>query len=246
MGERAEMLNIVLMGGGFRKTGWRPIESLLRGMGYETEIVTDHHNYRGNSRIGILLNYERILPEDVLNMPELGFVLFHSSDLPKGRGWAPIYNTMVQNQSLTVTAIQAVAEVDAGPIYAKGVYHLRGTEMEQEVRAIDDEITERILRHTLPLLLTGRYRGVPQDHSRATWQPRRRPSDSRLDVGRTLDQLFDQLRAFPESAPGYFDRNGRRYVLKLTPQHALKPVFDEARFSLKCFLHSIEESESIG
>src|ERR1700761_422046 len=58
----------------------------------------------------ILWSYRRIVKN--ISQPN-NLIIFHSSDLPAGRGWAPIYHAIVENCSYyTISAILAAPKVD--------------------------------------------------------------------------------------------------------------------------------------
>ena len=73
-----------------------------------TNLPEDPKNYN----LIILWNIRRILKE----LPtESKLIIFHSSDLPKGRGWAPIYHALAENRSEhVISAILAAPKVDSG------------------------------------------------------------------------------------------------------------------------------------
>lgn len=235
------MANIALLGTGLSLEGWRRIVALCDSRGHQSRVFDSHQAFAGTFDLGFLLNYQRIVPGTVLEIPRLGFVLFHSTDLPEGRGWAPIYETMTRGTDLVVSMLQAVEDADAGPILAKGRYPLTGVETEKEVRAIDDEITRVMLDATLDQLLAGRIRPVAQDVAGATWVKRRRPSESAVDLTKPLAEQVDHLRALPTDAPAYFDHRGRRFVLRLEGAFDARVAFDARRVRMEYSLGSCDE-----
>lgn len=49
-----------------------------------------------------------------------------------------------------------------------------------------------------------------------SFYPRRRPEDSRIDIGKSIKDQFDLLRVVDnERYPAFFEYNGCRYVLKI-------------------------------
>ena len=55
-------------------------------------------------------------------------VIFHMTDLPFGRGGSPLQNLILRGHATTkLSAIQCVAELDAGPVYMKVDLDLSGT-----------------------------------------------------------------------------------------------------------------------
>lgn len=208
------MKKAMLLGTGLNRLGWEPVVAHLKQWGVVPVISQDHESL-DTCELTILLGYERLLPTAALDKARLGTILFHSSDLPKGRGFAPIYNTMVRNLPLVQTMLYASEKADLGPIIAKARYPLDGTETEDEVRHYDDNLTLMLLGRCLPDLVRGRVNGCTQDEGAASWWPRRSPDDSRIAPAKTILSVFDHMRALPESAPAFFDHRGRRFAIRV-------------------------------
>ena len=223
---------MALVGRGLNRDGWEPVLRLLRERNVSWGVHEAPESLTEPCDLGLLLGCSRLLPPETLNLARLGFVVLHYSDLPLGRGFAPIYNTLTRGLPLVQTLLFAANGADSGDILAKARYPLDGDETEEEVRRIDDALSVLLLEATLDDLLAGAARGVPQDEARASWWPRRRAEDSRLDPTRSVAELFDHLRALPAEAPAFFEHRGRRFALRL---EALGPArdFDPRRVILE-------------
>jgi methionyl-tRNA formyltransferase len=220
------------LGKGLSLGGWDPVLAVLERHGLRASVHAGHEDAPRDADLGILLGYRQVAPAEVVFSPRLGALLFHSSDLPRGRGWAPIYAALSRNEPLVQALLFAAAEVDSGNVIAKARYRLEGDETEAEVREIDDRLTLLLLDNALPALLAGQAKGRPQDHARATYTARRTPRDSEVTPDRTLAELFDHLRALPADAPAFFRFRGRTFSLDLRP---LDPArgFDPGRLELE-------------
>ena len=88
-------------------------------------------------RFVFCLNWSSYVPPDVLAMAEC--VNFHCTELPFGRGGAPIENLLLRGHTETViTAHRMTEELDAGPIYGqRGPVSLAGTKAEILERFIE-------------------------------------------------------------------------------------------------------------
>lgn len=210
-------ITVSLLGTGLNGGGWEPVIAFLQERGCTWSVFERHEDVVLSDMI-LLLGYDRIVPGDILFIPRLGTVLFHSSDLPEGRGWAPLYNTISRGQNLVQTMLYASEQVDAGELIAKARYPLEGHETEEEVRRYDDELTMELLRDSFPALADGPVPGTPQNEEEATSWPRRTPKDSRIDTDMSIDRLLQHLRALPANAPAFVDIAGRRFFLQLTPK----------------------------
>ena len=69
-------------------------------------------------RYVFFLHWNWLVPECIWKNHEC--VCFHMTDVPYGRGGSPLQNLIVRGHTETkLTALRMVAEMDAGPVYAK-------------------------------------------------------------------------------------------------------------------------------
>ncbi len=224
---------VVMIGTGLSTGSWEPLADIFRGFGRRCQIIRSHDDAPAKCELGLLVNYGRVVPPDVLDSADRGFILTHSSPLPKGRGSAPIYNTAKEERDLILSLLFAAPEVDAGNLIAQARYPLSHSEVEPELRRIDDLLTVRVLRESASALLSGRVVGQQQDHSKATWCERRRPAHSEIDPNQSIAAQFNHLRGLPVSAPAFFSFRGRKYFISMTPEQDL-PI-DPGRIEVQRF-----------
>jgi methionyl-tRNA formyltransferase len=218
--------SIVFLGKGMNYGGWDYLIQWAEEHGVRAYIFERHEEVTGTYDLGILLGYNRIIPSCVLECSQKGFLLFHSSDLPQGRGWAPIYYTIFKGLPLVQTMLYASERVDQGKMIAKAFYELSGAELENEVRLIDDVMTRKLLDECLLELLQRNLEGRAQDESDATWWARRHPVDSEIDINKPLAAELGKIRGLPSSAPAYFQSCGRKFYITLSSDEKLP--FNEA------------------
>ncbi|NDV26710.1 formyltransferase family protein [Desulfovibrio sp. JC010] len=207
-----------LLGQGLNRHGWEPIKEILRQSGAECLMFNHHETLPAESDLVILLGYDRIVPKAQIKQPSRGTILFHSSDLPEGRGWAPIYNTIARGLPLTQTLLFAEEEIDSGDIIAKARYPLSGNETESEVRDIDDALTVFLLKNKISDILSGKIKAQKQDKNPFSWWDRRTPADSEVFVDDNTLRILDHVRALPEKAPAFVYIRGRKFFLRLEPE----------------------------
>ena len=67
--------------------------------------------------IGIVVAYGKILPQELLDIPPMGFLNVHTSLLPKYRGAAPIQHALLNGEKITGLTVQKMAlGMDEGDI----------------------------------------------------------------------------------------------------------------------------------
>jgi methionyl-tRNA formyltransferase len=162
----------------------------------------------------ISIGNDQIIPAEKLKIPTFGILIFHSSDLPRGRGWAPLFNTIMNHDRFLVQSlIYAEAKVDSGPIIAKAKYPLDEFYSIDDLRKIDDELTLILIKKYIHILWRQKVQGQTQDEALATHYRRRYPADGEIKDFRNLNYVYDLIRALPKEYPAFFIKDGVRINL---------------------------------
>ena len=184
--------------------------------GYNAQLLTDHTEIPGTTHIVFILSYFRIIPSVHLGKNRLNLVV-HESDLPKGKGWAPMFWQVLEGKNeIPVTLFEADEHTDNGRIWFKDVIQLRGDELHDELRHLQAEKSVEMCLKFLEEL-----DGIEpkEQEGESTFYPRRTPKDSELDTSKSIDELFNQLRiASNEDYPAFFMKNGVKYVLQISAE----------------------------
>lgn len=192
----------------------RELVTNLTAQGHSARLAFDFAS-DGGYDICFLLSYGRIVPPEGLARNRHNIVV-HESALPAGKGWSPLTWQVLEGRTeIPITLFEASAAVDAGHIYLTDVMHFRGTELVDELRAVQGRTTlalcERFVREYPESAERGR-----EQVGEESFYPRRRPADSRLDVTRSIAEQFNLLRVCDnERYPAYFEHAGERYTLKI-------------------------------
>ena len=123
-------------------------------------------------------------------------ILFHPSDLPRGRGGSPIQNQIKDGYTRTmISAIAVEKEVDSGAVYLKRELSLMGTAEEIFIRE-----SKIIFEDMIPAIMESGV--VPKaQEGRSSVYKRRKPEQSVLPAETDLIGLFDHIRML--DADGY-------------------------------------------
>lgn len=126
-------------------------------------------------------------------------VCFHMTDVPFGRGGSPLQNLIVRGIKQTkLTALRMVEEMDAGPVYFKEPLDLTGSA---------EEIFQRATKPVYQMVrrLVEQEPTPQQQEGDPVFFERRKPEQSHLPEGVTLEQLYDHIRMLDaESYPPAF------------------------------------------
>jgi UDP-2,4-diacetamido-2,4,6-trideoxy-beta-L-altropyranose hydrolase len=161
------------------------------------------------------LSYSRISNQSILAKYTHNLVV-HESALPQGRGWAPMSWQILEGKSdIPITLFEAVNDVDAGPIYLQEIVHLNGSELHDEWRSLQADSTLRLCRYFYENYPAVVLQARPQDGKPSTY-PRRRSTDSCLDIDETIKDQFDLLRVVNnDKYPAFFDLDNNRFILRI-------------------------------
>lgn len=164
--------------------------------------------------IVFLLGYTKILPNKFLQRNKLTLVV-HESDLPKGKGFAPIQWQLLEGQSeIKVSLIEATDNVDSGDIFLQSIITFDGTELYEEIREKQAIASINIISEFLKL-----YPNITRTKQvgNETFYPKRKSADGELDISKTLQENFNLLRVGNNDAwPSFFYFKGVKYVLKIS------------------------------
>lgn len=179
-------------------------------LGHRSELVySQDHVKKGD--ILCLLSCENIFKKLTLNKHNL---VVHESALPKGKGWSPLTWQILEGATkIPVTLFEAVESVDAGIIYGQLNIELDGTELIDEIRKKQAEITFQLVLNFI--------KGYPRNEGKlqsgeSTFYKKRKPQNSELDIESSLSTQFNLLRVCDnERYPAYFKIQGVKYFLKI-------------------------------
>jgi UDP-2,4-diacetamido-2,4,6-trideoxy-beta-L-altropyranose hydrolase len=165
--------------------------------------------------ICFFLSYGRIVDRSNREKYRNNLVV-HAGDLPKGRGWSPTSWMILEGEErIPVTLLEAVDDVDAGPIYAQEWFNLQSTDLVDQWRTKLAEATARLATDFVAGFPESIKTARPQDGG-PTYYPKRLPKDSELHVDQTLREQFNLFRIVDnEHYPAYFSNGGKEFVLKI-------------------------------
>lgn len=163
-----------------------------------------------------LLSCGTILSREQLSLHKHNLVV-HPTKLPKGRGSAPIVWQILEGKnSIYFTLFEAVEKVDRGPYYFQEKIKFKGDELSDEIR-----YKQAMKTFELVIKFVDNYPNnkTIKQKGKATYTPKRRPSDSELNIDKTIREQFNLLRVSDnERYPSFFIYKGNKYILKIYKQ----------------------------
>lgn len=159
-----------------------------------------------------ITDYRYLLPAELLALAPRGAVNLHPSLLPAYRGRAPLNWAILHGErELGLTAHFVDAGMDSGDVIEQRRFELRDDQDVGDALEILYPLYAELTRDVLARFEHGRVRRRPQDASRASAFPRRRPEDGAIDWTRDARSIHDLVRAVARPYPGAFcEHAGRR------------------------------------
>jgi methionyl-tRNA formyltransferase len=170
--------------------------------------------------------YRHLLPAPLLASATRGAYNMHGSLLPKYRGRVPVNWAILRGERETgATLHEMVAKPDAGGIVDQLAVPILPDDNALDVFRKVTVAAEIVLDRSLPALVAGRARAVPQDLARGSYFGGRRPADGRIDWSQGARAIHDLVRAVAPPYPGAFSTIGSS-TLRVLRTRVMDPLPD--------------------
>jgi methionyl-tRNA formyltransferase len=177
-------------------------------------IYTNHKDIKQARDIVFILSYHRIIEKKFLIKNKHNIVV-HESELPKGKGWAPLFWQVLEGKKeIPFTMFEASDGVDNGDIYFQENLFLTGYELNLELRQKQAELIIKmclVFVNNYPC-----YLPATGQEGKESFYRKRLPADSKLDINKTIKEQFNLLRTVNnEEYPAFFEIDGYSYKLRI-------------------------------
>ncbi len=163
--------------------------------------------------IAFYLSCYELCPQNILDLHQHNIVV-HASDLPKGKGWAPMpWQILEGKNEIVLSLFEAVQKVDGGKIYLKDKVVYEGRELHDELRF---KLAEKIVE--MALYYVDNHMDLPgkEQEGEESFYNRRTGADSELDINKSIINQFNLMRIVDnEKYPMFFYKDGAKYILKI-------------------------------
>ena len=160
--------------------------------------------------------YGLILPPFFIERFKNKIVNLHTSLLPRFRGASPIQYALLKGDKETGLTLQELSEkMDQGQII-----HQIPFQVTDEMSALDvlekmKPLSNEMLRDYLIPYLKGELKGSPQDPSKASFAPKIKNEDLKINWSESLKTIFNHIRAFTMDGGAYtFYKEKRLKIFK--------------------------------
>lgn len=181
--------------------------------------------------INIVVAYGKILPEKLINIPQLGTINIHYSLLPKYRGASPLESALLNGDSTTGISIQQmVFKLDSGPILATKEIDIKTNETKENLKNTLVKIGGDLLCEILPQIINQKIIPKKQNENNATYCTKINKDDGEINQKDNSIKTYNKYRAF-YGWPGIFffsQKNNKKIRVKIK-----EAIFDDNKFIIK-------------
>jgi methionyl-tRNA formyltransferase len=169
----------------------------------------------------VLASYGKILPKEILDIPEHGVLNIHPSLLPKLRGASPVHTAILRENETGVSIMLMDEKMDHGPVLAQEKFS--GVDFplpEPELETILAKDGARLLCETIPGFIKGEIEIHPQNEEEASYTKKIQKEDALLDLNspQKAEENYRKILAYERWPKAYFftEKNGReiRIIVK--------------------------------
>ena len=151
-----------------------------------------------------VIGFSQLVPERLLKLARDGGVGYHPTMLPEGRGRAPIVWTILRQARAAVNLFYLTDEPDAGDIIIQREVPVLPDDYAADLIARMEQVLAEAVTEIAPSLKAGALPRTAQDHSQATYHPKRTPADGLIDWSQPTANIYRLIRAVSRPYPGAF------------------------------------------
>lgn len=154
----------------------------------------------------LVMGWSQLLKPNIIQIPKLGIIGSHPTELPKYRGRAPIPWTIIKKLSKSALTFFYIQEgVDDGDIFAQEFFSIHSKDDATSLYEKMTNLGKTMIIKNLKLLQKGESKRIKQDQSKfiENW-PKRTPDDGLIDWSNSCEQINLLIRATTHPYPGAF------------------------------------------
>jgi len=159
-----------------------------------------------------VIGLAQMVPDRLICMARHGGVGFHPTMLPHGRGRAPVAWTILKGEPAAVNLFFLTDEPDAGDIIVQREVPVLPHDYSEDLIERTNKLLAEAITDLVPAIKAGELPRTPQDHSKATYYPKRTPADGLIHWSNSSDAIYRLVRAAGRPYPGAFSHLGERKI----------------------------------
>lgn len=179
----------------------------LKNAGFEVVLAIEDKNtdfkeieqklLKNKPDLGIIAYFGKIIPKNILEIPNYGFINVHPSLLPRWRGPSPIQNTILAGDTTTgITIHLTTTKVDAGGVLAQKEIFVSPSDTCYILTEKLAKEGSKLLVKTIPEWLKNEIIPIPQDESKATYTKIIKKENGLIDWSKSPEYIERMVRAY--------------------------------------------------
>ena len=213
-----------------------------------TPLEFDNNEYnflkKLKSDVIIVVAFGKIIPKNILDLPNILFINIHASILPKWRGAAPIQRAIMNLDKETgISIMKIIPELDAGPVMKVVKTKILNESSYESLSLELSKIASKAIIESLELIENKKEKFISQDSAQATYAKKVDKSESKIEWNTNAKKVVAKINALYPSPGSWFEMNQMRIkVLKaIEVSKKGKPgeIIDE-NFTIGCSNNSIQ------
>lgn len=186
--------------------------------------------------IGIVIAYKQIIPSQILQIPNFGFVNMHGSLLPKYRGSSCIQAAILnKDKESGITFMLMDKGLDTGPILAQNKIKLAPDETALSLYEKLSRLGANFLLPILKQYANNELIPQPQDDKKASYAPELKKEDGLINWRKDAEYLERFVRAM-HSWPGAYteiNQGSKNFYIKIIKTN--KKILGINKYKPGCF-----------
>lgn len=154
----------------------------------------------------ITVGWQRLIPQEVLDVLKIGACGMHGSPwgLPRGRGRSPINWALIGGHKKFITSLILYrAGIDDGDIIGSKTLEITRDDDCQTLHHKNMKAMNELLKEHLSSLLSGKIE-LKKQEGQISYYPERRPEDGAIDWKMTAEEIYNFVRAQTHPFSGAF------------------------------------------
>ena len=176
--------------------------------------------------IAVVVAYGMILPQAILDTPQLGCLNLHASLLPRWRGAAPIQRAVMAGDAFSGVAVMRMeAGLDTGPVAMEERIAIRSDMTAGDLHDALAPIGADLMGRAVAALGRGSLDFTPQSEDGVTYARKIDKAECRIDWTRSAEEVANQIRGLSPFPGAFFEVDlghglERIKVLRAAPRDA--------------------------
>ena len=145
--------------------------------------------------LAVVVAYGQIIPASIIYLPKHNSLNVHFSLLPRYRGASPVQWALLNGEDRTgITIFELNEKMDEGDVLAQQETEILPEENAAELEARLAQLGADLLVKTIDRIESLKHQ--KQDHAQATYAPKLKKEDGKIDWGKDSFYIQRQVRAF--------------------------------------------------